>query len=200
MKQQDATCRANGCAGKIIILSAPSGTGKSTIIRELMADESLCLGFSISATSRTPRGQERDGVDYYFITDDEFRRRVEAGEFVEWEEVYAGTCYGTLASEVERVTGNGRNLIMDIDVKGGINVKRMYGDRALSVFVEPPSLGELERRLRSRATDSDETIRRRLDKAGLELSYAPQYDLRVVNDNLADAVEDVRAAIRSFIA
>lgn len=185
--------------GKIIILSAPSGTGKSTIIRRLMEDDSLCLGFSISATSRQPRAGEEHGREYYFISDEEFHRRAENGEFVEWEEVYAGTCYGTLAAEVERVTNeNGRNLIMDIDVKGGVNVKKRYGDRALSIFIQPPSVEALEERLRGRATDSEETIRKRLDKAEFELSFADKFDRQVVNDDLEKAVNEVRKLISDF--
>ncbi len=186
--------------GKIIILSAPSGSGKSTIIKQIIDDEALHLGFSVSATSRAPRGQEKDGVDYYFISDEEFLRRIDAGDFVEWEEVYACTHYGTLASEVERVTGSGRNLIMDIDVKGGVNVKKRYGSRALSIFIMPPSLEVLSERLHGRGTDSEEVIARRLAKAEYELSFAPHYDLTVVNDDLDAAVRKVRRAITEFIA
>ncbi|MBO4965246.1 MAG: guanylate kinase [Muribaculaceae bacterium] len=185
--------------GKIIILSAPSGTGKSTIIAELMKDADLNLGFSISATSRKPRGEERDGREYYFISQEEFKTRVDAGEFVEWEEVYPGTCYGTLASEVKRVTESGKNLIMDIDVKGGINVKSIYGSEALSIFILPPSLEQLETRLRGRGTDSEEKIAERLAKARYELSFADDYDVRVVNDNLAEAVAETKRIIKDFI-
>ena len=182
--------------GKIIILSAPSGCGKSTIIRRLLTHPELHLGFSISATSRAPRGVETDGVEYYFLSPAEFKRRAEAGEFVEWEEVYPGTCYGTLLSEVERVTKDGRNLIMDVDVKGGLNIKRHFGERAVSIFILPPSKEELERRLRSRATDSDEQIERRLAKADFELGFAPQFDFSVVNDELSRAVEEVENIIK----
>lgn len=186
--------------GKIIILSAPSGTGKSTIISRLMDYQDLNLGFSISATSRAPRGEEKDGREYYFLTSEEFRKRVENGEFVEWEEVYAGTCYGTLVSEVERVTGSGRNLIMDIDVKGALNVKKRYGKDALSIFILPPSVEELERRLRARSTDSEESIARRLDKAEYEMGFSDKFDRRVVNDSLDSCCSEVKKLIEDFIA
>ena len=155
----------------------------------------LNLGFSISATSRAPRGNERDGVEYYFISHEEFMRKADAGDFVEWEEVYPGTCYGTLKSEIDRLTDRGLNVIMDIDVKGGLNVKKTYGEQALTIFILPPSKEELERRLRGRATDSEEVIRKRLDKADYELSFAPRYDRNIVNDNLDHAVAEVRDAI-----
>lgn len=188
----------NNNNGKIIVLSAPSGTGKSTIIGELMKMPDLNLGFSVSATSRAPRGTEQDGVQYYFLSPDEFAASIERGEFVEWAEVYSGTRYGTLVSEVERVTGCGKNLIMDIDVEGALNVKKRYGDRALLIFIEPPTLQSLEERLRSRATDDDESIRRRLDKAEYEMSFADRYDKVVVNDNLDTAVAEVADNIRAF--
>ena len=181
--------------GKIIVLSAPSGTGKSSIIKRLLEYPELRLGFSVSATSRAPRGTEQHGIEYYFITHEEFKRRADAGDFVEWEEVYPGTCYGTLKSEVARVTEAGQNLIMDIDVKGGLNVKKCYGDQALTIFILPPSKEELEKRLRGRGTDAEETIRKRLDKADFELSFAEQFDVRVVNDDLERAVEEVRKLI-----
>lgn len=186
--------------GKIIILSAPSGTGKSTIIKELMKAEDLGLGFSISATSRSPRPGETDGREYYFITPDEFARRVDAGEFVEWEEVYAGTRYGTLRSEVERVTGSGLNLIMDIDVKGALNIKRQFGDEAISIFILPPSICELESRLRGRATESDDSLARRIQKAEYELGFADSFDRRVVNDDLDTAVAETAEIIKEFTA
>lgn len=181
--------------GKIIVLSAPSGTGKSSIIKRLMDYPELDLGFSISATSRQPRGEEKHGVEYYFISSEEFRTKADNGEFVEWEEVYPGTCYGTLKSEVQRVTDAGQNLIMDIDVKGGLNVKKTYGDQAITIFILPPSKEELEKRLRGRATDTEETICKRLAKADYELGFAPEFDVRVVNDDLERAVEEVRKII-----
>lgn len=185
--------------GKIVILSAPSGTGKSTIISRLMLEPGLNLGFSISATSRAPRGMEVHGREYYFLTPVEFRAKIAADEFVEWEEVYAGTMYGTLRQEVERVTGSGRNLIMDIDVKGALNVKKRFGDNALSIFIMPPGLEELESRLRGRNTDSEESLRKRIDKARYEIGFADRFDARIVNDNLDVAVEEVKELISSFV-
>lgn len=184
--------------GKIIILSAPSGTGKSTIIKQLMQDDCLRLGFSISATSRKPRGTEQHGREYFFLSEDEFQRRIDRGEFVEWEEVYAGVRYGTLESEVNRVTDSGHNLIMDVDVKGALNIKKRFGDKALSIFVMPPSVCELEKRLRSRGTDSEETIMKRLSKAEFEMSFSDKFDTVVVNDSLEDAVAEVDDKIRKF--
>lgn len=184
--------------GKIIILSAPSGTGKSSIIARLMQEKDLRLEFSISATSRNPRGNECHGREYYFLTPGEFEKKARAGEFVEWEEVYPGTCYGTLVSEVDRIVGAGNNLIMDIDVKGALNVKKYFGDRALAIFVSPPSKEELERRLRMRRTDSEESIARRLEKADYELSFAPRFDAMVVNDELERASMETAGIIRKF--
>lgn len=184
--------------GKIIILSAPSGSGKSTIIRRLMEIADLCLGFSVSATSRKPRGDERDGVEYYFLSEKEFKERAERGEFVEWEEVYPGTCYGTLLSEVTRVTHAGRNLIMDVDVKGALNIKEFFGEKALALFIMPPSKEELEKRLRSRSTDSEDSILKRLAKADFEMGFAPKFDDVVVNDNLEAAVNKTASLIRGF--
>lgn len=186
-------------SGKIIILSAPSGCGKSTIINELLHKGDLDLNFSISATSRTPRGQERDGVDYYFLTTEEFRRRIEAGDFIEYEEVYAGRYYGTLRSEIDRIVGEGHNVVLDIDVKGAMNVKRIYGDRALALFIMPPSIEVLRSRLENRGTDKPEVIEERVAKASYELTFAPRYDKTIINDVLAQAVEDTHDTIAKFL-
>lgn len=185
--------------GKIIIISAPSGTGKSTIINRIIADTSLDLQFSISATSREPRKGEAHGVNYYFFTEDDFRKAVADGRFVEWEEVYPGRFYGTLRSEIDRITSAGHNVIMDVDVKGGVNIKRIMGADALSVFVQPPSVETLRQRLEARATDTPEQIEQRVAKAEYEMAFAPQFDRTVVNDDLHTAVEDVRKLVKDFI-
>ncbi|MBQ8493330.1 MAG: guanylate kinase [Alistipes sp.] len=184
--------------GKLVIFSAPSGSGKTTIVRELLKRFS-CFEFSISATSRAPRGEERDGVDYYFLTSDEFRARVERDEFVEWEEVYAGTCYGTLRSEMERIWQKGNIILFDVDVMGGINLKRLFGDDACSLFIMPPSVEELECRLRGRGTDAEEVIQKRIDKAEFELSKAVAFDHTVINDDLHTAVEECVSIITNFL-
>ena len=184
--------------GKLVIFSAPSGSGKTTIVRELLKRFPQ-FEFSISATSRQPRGVEQNGADYYFLSGDEFRERVERGEFVEWEEVYAGTCYGTLRSEMERIWQKGNVIVFDVDVMGGINLKRLFADDACSIFIMPPSIEELERRLRGRGTDSEEVIRKRISKADFELSKAPEFDHVVVNDTLAEAVEEATHIIETFL-
>ena len=185
--------------GKLIIFSAPSGSGKSTIISRLMRHEELRLAFSISCTSRRPRGSERDGVEYFFVTPDEFRRRIAADEFLEYEEVYEDRYYGTLKSQVERQLADGQNVVFDVDVKGGCNIKSYYGDRALSVFIQPPSVGELRRRLEGRGTDSPEVIEQRLARAGFELGFAPRFDRVVVNDDVDRASDEALGFIREFL-
>lgn len=185
-------------SGKIIIISAPSGAGKSTIIRHLM-ECGLNLAFSVSATSRLPRGTETHGVEYYFMSAGEFRERIACGEFVEYEEVYPGKFYGTLKSEIERLTAAGKNVIMDIDVAGGLNIKKLYGDKALALFIQPPCIEDLKKRLEKRATDDPEVIRCRVQKAAHELTYAPRFDAVIVNDELGKACEEATVLIRNFL-
>ena len=186
--------------GKLIIFSAPSGTGKSTIINWLMAEhKELRLAFSISCTSRQPRGTEKDGVEYFFLSPEEFRQRIANGEFLEYEEVYANRFYGTLKSQVERQASEGQNVVFDVDVKGGCNIKQHYGDRALSVFIQPPSVEELRRRLEARGTDAPEVIDQRIARAEYELGFASQFDRIVVNDNLEKAKSEAYGIIRSLL-
>ncbi len=186
--------------GKLIIISAPSGSGKSTIIGRVMKDESLKLAFSVSATTRPRRGQEVHGVDYYFLTQEEFENKIENDELVEYQEVYQGRYYGTLKSEVDRITAMGMNVVLDLDVLGGVNVKKMYGNRALSIFIQPPSVEVLRQRLINRGTDSMEDIKNRVDKAEFEMSIGPQFDHTVVNDVLDTAVAEVHDLIAAFIS
>ena len=184
---------------KLIIFSAPSGSGKSTIINYLLTQPQLRLAFSISATSRAPRGTERDGVEYFFLTPDEFRRRIEAGEFLEYEEVYKDRFYGTLKSQVEKQLQEGENVIFDVDVVGGCNIKHFYGDRALSVFIQPPSIEELRKRLEGRGTDAQDVIESRLAKAAYELTFAPKFDRVIINDDLEKAKAEALRVITEFL-
>lgn len=183
--------------GKLIIFSAPSGSGKSTIINYLL-QQNLNLAFSISATSRAPRGREKNGVEYYFINPEEFRKKIKNDEFLEYEEVYADKFYGTLKSEVERLISEGKNVIFDVDVVGGVNIKKFYGNRALSIFIQPPNIETLRQRLFDRGTDKPEVIECRLSKAAYELSFAPQFDIIIINDNLQTAQENTLKVIREF--
>ncbi len=184
--------------GKLIILSAPSGAGKSTIVQALLKKD-YKLEFSISATSRAPRGEEKDGVEYYFLSPGEFKNRIAQDAFLEWEEVYANNYYGTLKSEVERITSKGNNIVFDVDVVGGINIKKMYGNDALSLFIQPPSIEELRNRLKNRGTDSDEKIAVRIAKAEKELDYANRFDHVIINDNLEHALENAEKVLTSFL-
>ena len=186
-------------AGKLIIFSAPSGSGKSTIINYLL-QQSLRLRFSISATSRAPRGTEKNGVEYYFLTPEEFKTRIAQGDFLEYEEVYTDKFYGTLKSEVERIIQEGDNVIFDVDVVGGCNIKRFYGDRALSVFIQPPSIEELRKRLIGRGTEPPEVIESRIAKAAYELGFADKFDVVVVNDDLETAKAKALQVIQAFLA
>ena len=184
---------------KVIIFSAPSGAGKSTIVRHLLTRFN-CLEFSVSATSRAPRGQEQHGKDYYFFSTEEFETKISNGEFVEYEEVYKGSYYGTLKSEVERIWAKGNIIIFDIDVKGGVNLKKLYGDNALAVFIQPPSVEELRNRLVGRGTDSAEAIERRVAKATEELTYADKFDVVLINDNLEEALAQAEQMVAGFQA
>lgn len=186
--------------GKCLIFSAPSGSGKSTIVQWLTHEHpELDLVFSISATSRPPRGTERHGVEYFFLSPEEFKAKIEANEFLEYEEVYAGRYYGTLKAQVDKQLQRGKNVIFDIDIKGGINVKRIYGEKALSLFIQPPSVEELRRRLISRGIDPADQIEVRLEKAEYELSFAPQFDRIIVNDKLDRAKAETLTAIQEFL-
>ena len=185
--------------GKLIIISAPSGCGKSTIINRIMSKGDMDLAFSVSATNRSPRPGEQHGVNYYFLSDEEFRRHIADNDFVEYEEVYPGRFYGTLRSEIESKCHAGHNVILDIDVKGGVNVKKQFGDKALSLFIQPPSISALRERLENRATDSPEVIDQRVGRAEFELSFAPSYDCVVVNDDLDKAVTETEQIISRYI-
>lgn len=185
---------------RLIIFSAPSGSGKSTIVNWLMQEHpELKLAFSISCTSRQPRGTERDGVEYFFVSPQEFRKRIDNNEFLEYEEVYEDRFYGTLKTQVDNQLKAGQNVVFDVDVKGGINIKRFYGDRALSIFIQPPSIDELRRRLESRATDAPQVIEDRLNKAAYELTFASQFDKVVVNDDLDKAKTETLQIIQEFL-
>ena len=188
----------NNKKGKLIIFSAPSGAGKTTLVHWLM-NEISGLVFSVSATSRKMRPGEVDGKDYYFLTADEFKEKIKNNEFVEWEEVYENQFYGTLASEVERLRNQGKNVVFDVDVMGGMNIKKMYGDEALSVFIMPPSVEELEKRLRNRNTETEESIKKRVGKAKYEMQFADKFDKIVVNDNLEEAKKEIKNIVEEFL-
>ncbi len=186
--------------GKLLIFSAPSGSGKSTIVNFLMQEHpELNMHFSISCTTRAPRGTEKNGVEYFFLTPEEFKAKIAEGAFVEYEEVYTDRFYGTLKSQVENQINNGENVVFDVDVKGGCNLKKIFGNEALSVFVQPPSVEELRRRLVGRATDAPEVIEQRLAKAEEELTYAPKFDVIIVNDDLETAKAEALKTISDFL-
>ncbi len=183
---------------KLIILSAPSGAGKTTLVHHLM-NQIPNLAFSISAASRKPRSGEVDGQDYYFITTQEFKQKIEENLFVEWEEVYENHFYGTLLAEVERLRNEGKHVVFDVDVKGGLNIKKIYGKEALAIFIKPPSVEVLKERLRKRSTEDEESLKKRLDRAEEELSFAPKFDVVVVNDDLMTAKKEVVQTVKKFL-
>ena len=185
--------------GKLIVFSAPSGSGKTTIVQFLLAQEELKLDFSISATSREPRGKEVHGKDYYFLSLKEFKNKIKNDDFLEWEEVYRDNFYGTLKSEVNRIWAEGKNVIFDIDVVGGLDIKQIYPEKTLAVFVKPPSIEELKIRLKKRKTESDEKINMRVAKASIELATAPQFDHIIVNSNLNAALEEAYSLVSDFV-
>ncbi|GIM51738.1 guanylate kinase [Capnocytophaga cynodegmi] len=184
---------------KLIIFSAPSGSGKSTIVQHLLSLEKLNLAFSISATSRAPRGKEQHGKEYYFLSIDEFKKRITSGDFLEWEEVYAGNFYGTLKTEVERLWSLGKAVVFDIDVVGGLRIKEQFPDQSLAIFVKPPSIEELEKRLRNRQTESEDKIKMRLDKASQELAQAEKFDVIIENDDLQKALQEAENVVSKFL-
>jgi len=183
---------------KLIIFSAPSGAGKSTIVNHLLK-EGFDIEFSISATSRAPRGTEKNGVEYYFLSPDEFRQKIANDEFVEFEEVYKDCYYGTLRSEIERIGKKGKNIVFDVDVVGGLNIKKQYGDRALLIFIAPPSIEVLRERLTGRGTDAPDMIKLRIEKAEYELSFAPHFDVTIVNDELEVAKKEAENILKEFL-
>lgn len=186
--------------GKLIVFSAPSGSGKTTIVKHLLAQEALNLAFSISATSRAPRGDEKDGKDYYFIDLKTFKQHIKNKDFLEWEEVYRDNFYGTLKSEVERIWSLSKNVIFDIDVVGGLRIKKKFPEETLAVFVKPPSVDELKRRLKNRKTDSEEKINMRVAKASIEMATAPQFDHIIVNDHLEKALQEAEQLVSNHIS
>lgn len=185
--------------GKIIVLAAPSGCGKSTIINALTEKGDLNLGFAVSATTRAPRAGETNGVNYYYLTEDEFRNAIAKDEFVEYEEVYPGRFYGTLRSEIERIISEGHNIILDLDVNGALRVKKIYANEAIAIFIMPPSIDELRNRLESRGTETPENINSRISRAEYEISKANEFDTRIVNDDLSTAIEQTHNYIDAFL-
>jgi len=185
--------------GKLIVFSAPSGSGKTTIVRHLLGKEDLNLEFSVSCTTRDPRGEEVDGKDYYFISLEAFKKHIKSEEFVEWEEVYRDNFYGTLKSEVERIWAKGKNVIFDIDVAGGLRIKKKFPTETLAVFVKPPSIDELKIRLKKRSTESDDKINMRIAKASVELATAPQFDIVIKNYDLDTAKEEAYQLVKQFL-
>lgn len=186
-------------SAKLIVFSGPSGSGKSSIVKRLTDEDYLDAQFSVSATNRPARKNEKNGVHYYFLSSEEFRQKISDDEFVEWEQVYEGRFYGTLRSEVERIRSEGKHVLFDIDAVGGLSIKKLYGEDALLIFIKPPSLSALKERLEKRGTETAENLKTRLDKADYELSLAPKFDVQVVNDRLETAVEEVKRVLSDFL-
>lgn len=189
---------AQTCIGKLIIFSAPSGSGKTTIVKSLLS-KNFNLEFSISATTRSIRGNEKDGVDYYFLSPDEFREKINTNELLEWEEVYTNKYYGTLKSEIKRITSKGKNVVFDVDVIGGLNIKKMFPNDSIAIFIQPPSIEVLKTRLIARGMDAPEVILQRLDKAEEELSYAKEFDYIVINNDLQTAINETEKLLKDFL-
>lgn len=185
--------------GKLIVFSAPSGSGKTTIVRALLKKETLKLKFSVSATSRKKRKNEIQDKDYYFLSQEEFKKKIAGNDFVEWEEVYKNQFYGTLKSEIERITSSGYNVVFDIDVAGGVRIKEKYNDQCLTVFIMSPSIEELERRLRNRGTETEESINKRISKAKQEMNFSTKFDIVIINDDLETAVKEAELKVKKFI-
>ena len=185
--------------GKLVVFSAPSGSGKTTLVKYLL-HQNLSLGFSISATSRKSRGKEKNGEDYYFLSEDVFREKIKEDAFIEYEEVYQGVFYGTLKSEVDRLWKAGKHVLFDIDVKGGLSIKAKYPENTFAVFIKPPSLEELEKRLRNRGTESEDKIQQRLDKSSSELNFSKDFDFILINDDLKKAKEKVKRLVQKFLS
>ncbi len=184
--------------GKLIIFSAPSGAGKTSIVKGVL-QETVNLAFSVSACSRPKRSNEQDGVDYYFMTPDDFRNKINEDAFLEWEEVYPGSYYGTLRSEVERIWKSGKHVVFDVDVAGGLNIKKQYPDQALAIFIQPPSLEELEKRLINRGTETPESLQKRIGKAAFELTFAKDFDTIIINDDLSRSINETIQVVNAFI-
>ncbi len=184
---------------KLIIVSAPSGAGKTTLVKELMKNEELKLMFSISATSRKPRTNETNKKDYYFLSVNEFKNKISENKFIEWEEVYDNQFYGTLKSEVDRIWELGKNIIFDVDVKGGLNIKKQFPENSISIFIKPPSINELKNRLINRDTETEESINKRIKKAEKEISFAENFDKIIINDKLEDAIKEIKKIVSEFI-
>jgi guanylate kinase len=185
--------------GKLIIFSAPSGAGKTTLVREILKNEKFRLEFSVSACSRAKRANEIHGKDYYFLSVEQFKTKIARNEFIEWEEVYTDSFYGTLKTEIKRIFDKGKNVVFDVDVAGGLNIKKQFADLALSLFIMPPSVAELEKRLRNRSADNEESIRKRVEKAEYEITFAPKFDRIIVNDILESTVSETKSAIEVFL-